>query len=154
MAHLARYAVGSLTASLVSAIVLTGLSWHHTVSPAVTTVIAFVAGALVNFSIFRFWAWRHTLVREAGALGRDFARYSAVAVVTALIAAAATTFAGRYADHAGFSSAQRSLLIDGCYFGVFGVMFVLKFLILDRFVFNERHRPDTARDQVESTTSA
>ncbi len=154
MAQLARYAVGSLTASVVSAIVLTTLSWHHTVPPAVATVIAFVAGALVNFTVFRFWAWRHTLVRAAGAIGRDFVRFSAVAVVTALIAAGATTLAGRYADHSGFSSAQRSLLIDACYFGSFAVMFVLKFLILDRFVFNERHRPDTSRDQVENTTPA
>jgi putative flippase GtrA len=152
VAQLARYAVGSVTASIVSAIVLTGLSWRHTVPPAVATVIAFVTGALVNFAVYRFWAWRHTLVREIGALGRDFAKFSAVAVVTALIAAGATTFAGRYADHAGFSSAQRSLLIDVCYFGVFGVMLALKFVILDRFVFNEHHRVDTSRDQVENTT--
>lgn len=154
MAHLARYAVGSLTASVVSAIVLTSLSWRHTVPPAVATILAFIAGALVNFSVFRFWTWRHTLVREAGALSRDFARFSAVAVVTALIAAGATTLAGRYADHGGFSSAQRSLLINGCYFGSFAVMFVVKYLILDRFVFNERHRRDTSRDQVENTTAA
>jgi putative flippase GtrA len=151
---MARYAVGSLTASVVSAIVLTSLSWRHTVPPAVATVIAFVAGALVNFTVFRFWAWRHTLIRKAGAVGRDFARFSAVAAVTALIAAGATTLAGRHADHAGFSSAQRSLLINGCYFGAFAVMFVLKFLILDRFVFNERHRAEISRDQVENTTAA
>lgn len=154
MAHLARYAVGSLTASVVSAIVLTSLSWRHTVPPAVATILAFVAGALVNFSVFRFWTWRHTLVRQAGALGRDFVRFSAVAVVTALIAAGATTLAGRYADHGGLSPAERSLLINGCYFGSFAVMFVLKYLILDRFVFNERHRRDTSRDQVENTTAA
>ena len=154
MAHLARYAVGSLSASVVSAIVLTALSWRHTVPPAVATVIAFVAGALVNFSVFRFWTWRHTLVREAGALGRDFLKFSAVALVAFLIAAGATTFAGSYADHAGFSPAQRSLLINGCYFGAFGIMFVLKFVILNRFVFVDRHRADTSRDQVENTTPA
>lgn len=154
VAHLARYAVGSLTASVVSAILLTSLSWRHTVPPGVATVIAFVAGAVVNFTVFRFWAWRHTLVREAGALGRDLAKFSAVAIATAVIAAVATTVAGRYADHAGFSSAQRSLLINGCYFGAFGVMFVLKFLILDRFVFAEHHPADSPREQVENTTPA
>jgi putative flippase GtrA len=151
---LARYAVGSLSASVVSAILLTSLSWHHTVAPAVATVIAFVAGALVNFSVFRFWAWRHTLIPEAGAVGRDFAKFSAVAVVTALIAAGTTTLAGRYADHAGFSSAQRSLLIDGCYFGAFAVMFLLKFLILDRFVFNEHRQPDSESAHVEHPAAA
>ncbi|HEY9482413.1 MAG TPA: GtrA family protein [Micromonosporaceae bacterium] len=154
MAQLARYAVGSLSASVVSAIVLTSLSWHHTVPPAAATVITFVAGALVNFTVFRFWAWRHTLIREVGAVGRDFAKFSAVAVVTALIAAGTTTLAGRYADHSGLSSAQRSLLIDGCYFGTFAVMFLIKFVVLDRFVFNEHRRPDTSRDQVEHTTTA
>jgi hypothetical protein len=74
--------------------------------------------------------------------------------VTALIAAGTTTLAGRYADHAGFSSAQRSLLIDVSYFGTFAVMFVLKFLILDRYVFNEHRRPDTSPDHVENTTTA
>jgi putative flippase GtrA len=153
VAHLARYAVGSLTASVVSAIVLTALSWRHTVPPAVATVIAFVAGALVNFTVFRFWTWRHTLVREAGALGRDFLKFSAVALAAFFIALGATTFAGSYADRAGFSSAQRTLLIDAAYFGSFAVMFVLKFVILNRFVFAERHRPDTSRDQVENTTT-
>ena len=153
VAHLARYAVGSLTASVVSFIVLTSLSWRHTVPPAVGTVIAFVAGALVNFAVFRFWAWRHTLVREAGALGRDFLKFSAVALAAFFIALGATTFAGSYADRAGFSSAQRTLLIDAAYFGSFAVMFVLKFVILNRFVFAERHSPDTSRDQVENTTT-
>ena len=144
VAKWARYAVGSLSASVVSAIVLTSLSWHHTVPPAAATVVTFVAGALVNFTVFRFWAWRHTLIREVGAVGRDFVKFSAVAIVTALIAAGTTTLAGRYADHSGLSSAQRTLLIDGSYFGTFAVMFLIKFVILDRFVFNEHRRADTS----------
>jgi putative flippase GtrA len=148
--------VGSLTATVVSATVLTTLTWRHTVPPAVGTVLAFIAGALVNFAVFRFWTWRHTMIRQARAIGRDFAKFSMIAVATAAIASGTTTLAGRYADHAGLDPFDRTLLIDGAYFGAFAVMFFAKFLILDRFVFGERSRrpADVAGDQVETTTPA
>ena len=154
VARFLKYAVGSATASLVSFIVLAVVSWDRSVPDAVASVIAFIAGALVNFCVYRFWAWRHTVTREAKALGRDFGRYAVIAVSTALIATGTTTLAGRYADHAGLGSAARTLLLEGSYFSAFALMFVVKFLLLDRFVFAARHRADVSRDQVENTTPA
>ena len=154
VARFLKYAVGSATASLVSFIVLAVVSWDRSVPDAVASVIAFIAGALVNFCVYRFWAWRHTVTRKAKALGRDFGRYAVIAVSTALIATGTTTLAGRYADHAGLGSAARTLLLEGSYFSAFALMFVVKFLLLDRFVFAARHRADVSRDQVENTTPA
>ncbi len=153
VAKFLRYAVGSATASVVSAIVLAALTWRHTVPTPVATVIAFVAGALVNFSVYRFWAWRHTVTRKARALSKDFAMYAVVAVASFFGAVGTTTLAGRYAAHAGLDPLARTLLLEGSYFFAFAVMFVAKFLILDRFVFVARHRAEVSRDQVETTTA-
>jgi len=149
-----RYAVGSAIASIVSAIVLAALVHGHHVTPAVASICAFIAGALVNFAIYRFWAWRHTITRAAAAIGKDFVKYAVIAVSTAAIATGTTFLAGRYADHAGLGSDMRVLLLEGSYFAAFAVMFVVKFLILDRYVFVQRHRAEVSRDQVENTTPA
>ena len=154
VARFLRYAAGSAVASAVSAIVLAVLVHGHHVQPAVASIIAFIAGAVVNFALYRFWAWRHTVTRAAKAIGKDFARYAVIAVSTALIATGTTSIAGVYADRAGLGSGQRTLLLEGSYFGAFALMFVAKFLILDRYVFVHRHRADVSRDQVENTTPA
>jgi len=143
VARFLRYAVGSAIASLVSAVVLAVTAWTSVVAPAVASVVAFVAGAVVNFVVYRFWAWRHTVTRAIATIGRDLAGYAVIAVSTAVIATGATYLAGRYADHAALGSAARTLLLEGAYFGVFAVMFAVKFVILDRYVFVHRRTPGT-----------
>jgi putative flippase GtrA len=145
VARFLRYAVGSAIASAVSAVVLAVTAWTSIVAPAVASVVAFVAGAIVNFAVYRFWAWRHTVTRAVAAIGRDFAGYAVIAVSTAALATGATYLAGRYADHAALGSAARTLLLEGSYFGVFALMFAAKFVILDRYVFVHR-RAEPARD--------
>jgi putative flippase GtrA len=145
VARFLRYAVGSAIASVVSAAVLAATAWTSIVAPAVSSVIAFIAGALVNFAVYRFWAWPHTVTRAVAAIGRDFARYAVIAVSTAAVATGATYVAGEYADHAALGSAARTLLLEGSFFGAFAVMFAAKFVILDRYVFVHR-RAETASD--------
>jgi putative flippase GtrA len=139
----ARYAVGSLVASLISAAAL-ALVYRAGAGPRIATIVAFCAGAAVNFAIFRFWAWRDT----AGRIGHDLARFAVVAVGTALIALGTTSLADGYARDAGLDETVRTLVVEGSYFGAFAAMFVVKFVVLDRFVFNRR---DRSRDQVDTT---
>jgi putative flippase GtrA len=149
-----RYAVGSATASLVSAVTLAAAYRGIGLGPRVSSIAAFCAGALVNFLIYRFWAWRATVAPGAAAVRRDFLKYAVVAVATALVALATTTVADGYARSAGLSADMRTLVVEGSYFGAFAVMFVAKFLILDRYVFRARANAARSRDQVENTTPA
>jgi hypothetical protein len=129
--------------------VIFALAYHDWNSgPRGATVISFCAGALVNFLTFRFWAWRSgsqprlgpdeggpSRRAVGGAVGRDFVKFAVVAVATALVALGATTLADGYARHAGLDPTTRTIVVEGSYFGAFALMFVAKFLVLDRFVF-------------------
>src|ERR1051325_5065405 len=74
-----RYAVGSATASAVSAVTLAAAYQGIGLDPRVSSISAFCAGALVNFLIYRFWAWRATADAGAAAVRRDFLKYAVVA---------------------------------------------------------------------------
>jgi putative flippase GtrA len=156
-----RYGVGSAVASAVSAITL-ALVYHAIgTGPQVASLTAFIAGALVNFLLYRFWAWRATLTPDAERPRRfagDVLKYSAVAVTTALVALGTTTLADHYARAHHLADGDRTLLVEGSYFGAFAVMFVAKFVVLDRFVFTSAKDDDDAtrlsRSQVETTTRA
>ena len=154
MLRFLRYAVGSVAASLVSAVTLAAAYQGIGLDPRVSSVAAFSAGALVNFLIYRFWAWRGTAESGSAAVRRDFLKYAVVAIGTALVALGTTTIADNWARSAGLSASLRTLVVEGSYFGAFGVMFIAKFLILDRYVFRARAASARSLDQVENTTPA
>ena len=82
---------------------------------------------------------------------------ASVAVTTALIALGTTTLADAYARAGGSGRRRRTLIVEAAYFGAFAVMFVAKFVVLDRFVFTSatvREATRLSRSQVESTTRA
>ena len=75
MLRFLRYAVGSAAASLVSAVTLAVAYQGIGLDPRISSIVAFCAGALVNFLIYRFWAWRTTA--ESGAANRKTRREDA-----------------------------------------------------------------------------
>jgi putative flippase GtrA len=139
---------------VVSALTLAAAYRGAGLGPRVSSVSAFCAGALVNFMIYRFWAWRATVDNGSAAVRRDFLRYAVVAVCTALVALGTTTLADTWSRAAGLSADVRTLVVEISYFGAFAVMFVAKFLVLDRYVFRARAAVPRSRDQVENTTPA
>jgi putative flippase GtrA len=149
-----RYAVGSAAASVVSAISFAVLYQGIGLGPRASSIISFAGGALVNFLVYRFWAWRATADAGGRAVRRDFLKYAVIAVTTALVAVGTTTIADKWARSAGLSGSLRTLVVEASYFGAFGVMFIAKFLILDRYVFRAREASARSRDQVENTTPA
>jgi putative flippase GtrA len=137
-----RYAAGSGLATLASAAAFALAYRVLDGGPRVATAAAFLSGALVNFTAGRFWAWDR---RTRLGLGRDAVAYAGVAVTAALAAAAVTSL-----THAALGGADpdlRAVLVEGSYFLTYGVLFLAKFVVLDRVVFRSRH-------QVPSTTRA
>ncbi len=131
-----RYAAGSALATAVSAVSFAVTYRAAGAGPQFASVTAFASGAAVNFVSNRFWAWsrRHRL-----GLGRDLAGYVTLAVSTALAAIGITTLTERHTD--------RWALVEASYFGTYALMFVVKFVLLDRVVFR-------SRAHVDSTTRA
>jgi len=137
-----RYATGSAGAVVASALAFALAYRLLDLGPRWASVTAFLAGAVVNFSASRFWAWKR---RDRSGLGRDLLGYAVLAVAIALIAMGVTSFAD--AHLAGADPTTRAVLVEGCYFATYAVLFLVRFVVLDRLVFRSRH-------QVPSTTRA
>jgi putative flippase GtrA len=137
-----RYATGSAGAVAASALAFALAYRLLGLGPQVASVTAFLAGAVVNFSASRFWAWNR---RDRSGLGRELAGYAVLAVAIALVAMGATSLAE--ARLAGADPTLRAVLVEGCYFATYAALFVVRFVVLDRVLFRSRH-------QVPSTTRA
>ena len=128
---------GSVLATLISAAVFPLVyRWAHA-GPRIATFAAFAAGAAVSFVVNRFWTWSR---RQRAGLSRDLFGFLAVAGSVAILAAIVTSITDFYADRAGVSDNLRTALVETAYLGTYGVMFLIKFLLLDRLVFRTRDR--------------
>ncbi len=135
-----RYAAGSALATGASAGMF-ALAYHSAgAGPQLASVLAFLAGLIVNFTASRFWAFGR---RQRQGMTRDLGGYAVIAVVTAVAAVAVTTLAERYAQHAHLAAGPRTVVVEGSYFAVYAAMFLAKFLLLDRLLFAPPRRGAT-----------
>ena len=106
------------------------------------SVLAFVAGAVPNYLMNRYWAWQR---RGRPDHRREVLPYAVIVIVTAITAILVTTAADRWVrDHVATHGWQVAL-VGAAFLGTYGAMFVLKFLLFDRLIFVDRpgRTPDT-----------
>jgi putative flippase GtrA len=128
-----RYVGASAVATALSAGVFAAGYRFMGLGPQITSVAAFLAGAVVNFTASRFWAWGR---RRLPGWRREALSYGLISVVIALAATGMTTLTEWYALQLGVTANLRAVLVEGSYFATYSVMFLGKFLVLDRIVFN------------------
>src|SRR5690349_16382427 len=105
MLRLLRFAVGSLLATLASAVVFPLVYQGAGGGPQLATLAAFVSGAAVSFIVNRSWTWNR---RHRAGLSRDLAGFLVVAVSIALLAAVATSVADAYTGRLGIGATERT----------------------------------------------
>lgn len=128
---LGRYAWSSVIAGVISEVVFL-VSFGLGALPSVASVIAFVAGAVPNYLMNRYWAWRQTDRIRAG---RELLPYIVIIVATAALASVITTAADAWLHDRVASHVWQVLLVGIAFLGTYGVMFVIKFFLFDRFIF-------------------
>jgi putative flippase GtrA len=143
----AKFAAGSVVATVLSQIAFTVTFGVFDASAAVASVVAFFAGAVPNYLLSRAWAWGDRDVRSKRAAVFS---YVLVIAVTNLLAIGMTTLADALVRSHVSSHGVRTLLVDIAYLFSYGVMSVVKFLLFDGVVFSSRR----SRHQVRSTTRA
>jgi putative flippase GtrA len=141
MVRLMRFAVCSLLATVTSAGVF-ALVYRVGAGPRAATFAAFATGAAVSFVVNRSWTWNR---RHRAGLRRDMVAFLAVVGSIAALAAIATSTTEWYAYRIGAGDTERAVLVETAYLGTYALMFLVKFLLLDRWVF---------RAQDENTTRA
>lgn len=147
-----RYGAGSLVAMGCSEIVLIGSYDALGTGPQTAAVLAWVAGALPNYVLNKLWAWRGNkdAPRERDGRGRELALYWTITLLTAAAAIAATSGMDDWIKGSVTGRGAQSLLLAAAYLFAYGVVFVAKFVLFDRWVFADRR----SRRQVPSTTRA
>jgi putative flippase GtrA len=136
-----RYTGASVIAGVISEAVFVVAYWFGAV-PLVASLLAFVAGAVPNYLMNRYWAWQR---RGTPDRMREILPYAIIVVVTALTAILVTTAADRWVrDHVTAHPVQ-VILVSAAFLATYGTMFILKFVLFDRFIFVDRaaRTPDT-----------
>ncbi|RCW43176.1 GtrA-like protein [Halopolyspora algeriensis] len=138
---LRRFAAASAVATVSNQLVFV-TAYAAGASPVVATVLAWLAGAVPNFLLNRR-AWGGGGRR---ALRGEILRFVLISVSTALLAAVATSsvepLALRWFSE---SPSARIALVSAVFLGTYAVMFVLKFVLMDRIVFTARRRREPVR---------
>lgn len=157
-----RFAAGTVVSTACSQLTLVLLFGLFDASATVSGAVAFVAGAIPNFLIHRFWTWRRS---GPVAMRRELVPYLAVITFSGLVAVGITTGVDRLLGNAIADHALRTAVIAVVYGLSYLPVFVLKFALLDRLVFGtpdvttdnaaaRRRRIRDSRDQVPTSTRA
>jgi putative flippase GtrA len=129
-----RYTAASVIAGLISQTVFVVAYWLGAI-PVAATVVAFVAGAVPNYLMNRFWAWRQTGRANPT---REVLPYAVIVITTAVAASVATTAADGWVRGHIESHGMQVALVGAAFLATYGFMFVLKFVLFDRFIFVQR----------------
>lgn len=132
-----RFAAGTVVSAVCSQLTFILLFGVAETSAPVSGGAAFVAGAVPNFLIHRFWTWRCS-----GPVGmrRELLPYLAVITFSGLVAIGITTSADRWVGGAVKDHTVRTAILALAFNSSYLPLFVLKFALLDRWVFGGAQR--------------
>lgn len=120
-------------------------------SAMVSGTVAFLAGAVPNFLIHRFWTWR-----RGGPVGirGELVPYLAVIIFSGLVAIGITAGVDRLIGETIHDRALRTLVVAVAFNASYLPLFILKFALLDRLVFGRDEVTQRSRHQVPIITRA
>ena len=144
----ARYSAASVVATVLSQLAFALCYWFGTI-PVVASVVAWVSGTVPSYLINRRWTWR-------GKPGRDLLPYAIIVVTSAVLAALVTTLTDHLVQDRIDSHAWQTVVVTGSYLATYGVLFILKFVLFDRYVFANRapESGDPAEERTPAATSS
>lgn len=127
-----KFVGASVVSTAISQLTLMGVYGLGGLDATLSGVCAFVAGAVPNFLINRRWAWRRSGRPE---FVREVLPYLAVIVTGGLLSTGLITLADHWLQPVLANRGFRTLALDGVYVASYGLLFVVKFVVLDRVVF-------------------
>jgi putative flippase GtrA len=132
-----RYAIGSVVA-LATSIVVFAVMYVLGINTTICSIGAFVAGAIPNWILNRRWAWKMT--GRADFL-REIVAYIAISGVVLVASSLGTSVMQSWVKaNVAPGHGIRVILVTGAYVFVQAVLFVVKFLVYDKWVFSGQSR--------------
>jgi putative flippase GtrA len=129
----AKFFAGSLVGMTISQLVLIALYGIGGMNALVAGIIAFVSGAVPNFLVNRRWAWERKRLDTAK---REVLPYAIVVGIGGLASSGLSAYFEHLIRPEVHSHFLRTVLLDIAYVSSYGIFFILKFAVLDRFVFH------------------
>lgn len=134
--RVARFAIASAVAATTSAIVFPIL-YVLGVSTTACSIAAFVAGAIPNWTLNRRWTWK---VRGRVAFGREIVAYVVVSAATLIALSLATGWTHRHVQSIPAGHGIRVTLVTGTYFAVLLILYGIRYLLYEFWIFSGRSR--------------
>lgn len=137
-----RFTVGSAVSTTVSQLVLTGTYGWLGAGAAVASSLAFLAGAIPAFLINWHWTWGR---RGRPDVIRELVPYLVITIGGGFAATSLTALADRFIDPLISGRAWQTVVLDGVYLASYGLLFVIKFALLNRTLApgrGQRDEPD------------
>ncbi len=145
LAHkLARYAGVSVISTSVSLVVLGVLVGTGALTAGWANVIATSVGTIPSFELNRRWVWGRRGHRSVLA---EVGPFCALSFAGLTLSTLAVHTAAGWASSAGLGAAARALAADAANVATFGTLWVIQYVLLDRFLFNSNRRPLDETDQ-------
>jgi putative flippase GtrA len=138
-------AASSVAATAISQLTLLLILWWGG-HPTLASAAAFVAGAVPNYVMTRRWVWGR---REKPRIKSELVPYLLVIGLGGLTAVGLTSLVGWLLAPLTMSHALRVVLLDVAYVSSYALVFVFKFTLLDRLVFDR----DAARTPATTSRS-
>ncbi len=126
---LATYTAGSVVAAVFSEVALVLCYAVLGLAPAVSSTIAWIAGAVPNYWLNRSWTWQR---RGRPSLRHEVLPYAAIILGTLLLAALVTKGVDGWLRGLSVSGTTRTVAVAAAFLGVYVIMFVVRYLLLDR----------------------
>jgi len=150
-----RFAAGTVVSTACSQLTLVLLFGILETSASVSGGAAFLAGAVPNFLIHRFWTWRRS---GPVMMRRELLPYLAVITLSGLVAIGITTGVDRVLSGTIDDHAVHTAVLAVTFIISYLPIFVLKFALLDRLVFGCADRRlsqrSDSRNQVPTSARA
>ena len=138
--RITRYTIGSIIAAATSAVVFAVL-YVFGVGTTACSVIAFIAGAIPNWTLSRRWAWQ---VKGRIDWGREVLGYVVVSALTLLASSEATAWTSHQVMGLPAHYGIRAALVTASYLAVFAILFAFRFVIYELWIFSGRSRVRSA----------
>lgn len=124
-----RYLAGSVVATGCSQAAFLLLYGAFGAGTTVSSVLAWLAGAVPNYWLNRRWTWQR---QGRASLRRELLPYVLIVAVTLLLAIGITGAVDHLVSGWDVSRVARTLLVGAAYFMTYALSFLLRFFLFDR----------------------
>ena len=123
--------------ALVTSIIVFAVLYVTVGNTTICSIGAFLAGAIPNWILNRRWAWK---IRGEVEFLREIVAYIAISLIVLVASSAATGWTKQQVSGLTHPHGLRVLLVTASYVFVQAVLFVVKFLVYEHWVFAGRSR--------------